>query len=191
MPRSAIELEVGAEAYSWSTDAKIMLELALNVLALSDIMHSGVPRRLMKRLNARTNASAVKSSTDSRWTALVLVQVNKQRYTLDCSLANPRTNRGPAKSTPVTWNGRSPVIRPFGSGGGITEGKGRPSTRLQVTHWWSSRLMNWRPWGIQYSCLTSVSVSRTPLWNTEAWAASTISTVRRSALGRRMGHWVA
>src|SRR5210317_746462 len=48
----------------------------LKVFALSDQMKEGTPRLLINLINALRNVAVDMSSTNSRWTALVCMQVN-------------------------------------------------------------------------------------------------------------------
>lgn len=82
------------------------LAASLNVLPLSDITLDGTPRLAEKRLKLLRKVSVVMSVTKSRCTARVAQQVYKHSHTLEVSDALAVfTYRGPAKSTPVVWNG--------------------------------------------------------------------------------------
>ena len=115
-----------------SSNCLSILEAALNVLVLSEIIMDGMPRQAEKRLKLLMKAVVVKSMTKSRWTALVEEHVYKHNHTFNVPVLVPLevlTNRGPAKSTPVVWNGRVCLTRCSGRRG---EGLGRQSVIVNV-----------------------------------------------------------
>ena len=74
---------------------------------LSEITLDGTPRLAAKRLKLLRKVVAVMSVTKSRCTALVAQHVYKHNHTFEVPPASGVfTWRGPAKSTPVAWNGR-------------------------------------------------------------------------------------
>ena len=76
------------------------------------------------------------------------------------------TNKGPAKSKPVTWKGNSAHTRYSGNAG---VGGGRntfPWTFLHVTHGLMIFPTVCRPLMIQYFNRNSVNVDSTPAWQT-------------------------
>lgn len=89
------------------------------LVALSDLMTLGVPRRLVNRLNALRYPFVDRSLQSSMWIALVTVQTKIAMYTFNVGAFlewEDRMENGPAKSVPVlsnTWAGR---IRSAGSG---------------------------------------------------------------------------
>ena len=96
-----------------------ILEAAVNVFPLSDIIRVGKPLLALKRLKRRMKDCAVRSGTTSKCMALTTQQVNRHIHTLvSFESLDPLTYSRPAKSTPVyakagtflTWNA--------GSGGG-------------------------------------------------------------------------
>ena len=64
---------------------------ALNVLALSDMISSGIPLRAANLLRHRMNAWVVRLGVSSICMGLVLPQVNKQIYTLMTWISLPKT----------------------------------------------------------------------------------------------------
>ena len=78
----------------------LLFNIALNILALANIILKGRPCLLEDHLNARRKEVAVRSSVIFKWVAHVLLQVNKHMYALQDSLGDC-TYSGPAKSTPV------------------------------------------------------------------------------------------
>ena len=77
----------------------------LKVFALSDTINAGIPLLAINRLRHRLKVSTDKSSTNSRWTALVTQHVKRVMYTFLIWPFFALINNGPAKSTPTLENG--------------------------------------------------------------------------------------
>ena len=90
-----------------STTFRINVEADLNVLPLSEITFTGIPRLAVKHLKLLMKVKALRSGTKSTCTALVAQQVYKHNQTLPPSTVVDRLMySGPAKSTPIWLNGR-------------------------------------------------------------------------------------
>ena len=99
----------------------ITLAAALNVLALSETITSGIPRLAQNLLRQRTNVSVDMSGTTSMWMAWVTQHVYRQIHIF--SLLVALTCNGPAKSTAACENGLLSRTQNFGrcGGGGRSE----------------------------------------------------------------------
>ena len=157
----------------------ISFAVALNVLALSEIIFLGIPLLAENCFKHWTKVIVVMSSTSSRWIARVTQQVNKQIHTL--SLLAPSlhlTYIGPAKSIAVYAKGGASMTWNEGSGGAGGAVNGLPSNRLQMTHLWMMERTRLLPPIIQYFARISVRVSFTPLCSTLRCALWAMSAVR-------------
>ena len=100
--------------------------------------------------NAWRKLSSDKLVTTSRYTALVLAQVNKHTYTLDSpKLPSFLTYIAPVKSTPVTLKGGPSCTLAWGRGGGSGTENGFPTTWRHTTHFFSKLPTTRRAAGIQ------------------------------------------
>ena len=123
------------------------------------------PRRATNRLKRRRNDWAVRSNTNSMWTAVTTQQVNKHIHTFsvffDCVVGLMWS--GPAKSIPVNVKRGASWTQKGGNGGGGA------SRRRHTLHSWMISLTN-LPLGIQCLDLNSVDMSLVLLWSTQRWA---------------------
>ena len=91
----------------------------LKAFTLSEISLSGTPCHVVKLLK---NIIAAMSGTKSRWIALVEQHVYKNSHTLEAQCPpDDITNIGPAKMTPVVWNGQDGVTWNYGRGSGSSQ----------------------------------------------------------------------
>ena len=95
------------------------LDADLKVLALSDRMVAGRPRRATNLRKASRNFSTFSPCVSSKWMARVAAHVNKQIYALLLTvlLEDSTKYSGPAKSNPVWANGGSSDYRHGGRSG--------------------------------------------------------------------------
>ena len=140
----------------WVNTFTIVLAADLNVLALSDIILMGNPRRAVNLLKQRIKVGAVRSGTSSRCMARTIQQVKRQIQTfLPWLIYN-----GPAKSTPVQQNGGASLTLHGGSGGGGGGLKGFAVNQQHIVHLYSIFRTNCLPPIIQYcECISDTIVS--------------------------------
>ena len=151
--------------------------MVLNVFALSEIIVSGKPLLAVNLLNALMNVGVSKDSTNSKWTARVVLQVKRQMYNLIvlCPVRSLVIN-GPAKSTPAAVKGAESETLSTGRSGVKLNLKGEPSSFWQIVHLRMYFLTSSLPRRTQYFCLKQFNVSPIPSWNTKLWASPTTNS---------------
>ena len=133
----------------------------LKLLNLSLTILVGVPQILINLLNQLINEAEVMPGDNSKEVNRLAAHVNtKIKHLLTSNLLEymSLTNKGPAKSKPVSWNGNSAHTQYSGN---ATVGGGRntfPWTVLHVTHGLMIFWMACRPLMIQYFNRNSANV---------------------------------
>ena len=135
----------------------------------------------------RLNAAADKSSTYSKWIALVMQHENSAMYTFTIPPVLLFTHKGPAKSTPTLKNGGASLT--LNSGNAVVGGElyDFPFSFLQVTHSFSTPFTSCLPFGTQYFECNLANVALTPLRCKRSWLSRVISLVKWGLLGKMKG----
>ena len=148
----------------------------IKVLWLSDNITEGIPFTAARRSRQRMKDFVVRLSTTSRWTALVVMQTNKQMYSL---------MRWP-------WAYRSCYCTlSAGSGGNIGLTMALALCLWQVTHLRSRDFTRVRVFGEQKDRRYTDKVCDTPQWKWVLCMCWTIRSTNLERLGMKRGVWAS
>ena len=121
---------------------------AMKVLWLSERMSVGIPFAAANLLRHMMKDVAVKLSTTSKWTALIVAHMKRQIYALVFLPCVSFIKKLPVWSIPTWLNGATHWTRSAGKGGGSGRGRVLPFTLWQVTHLRRRILMRERILGV-------------------------------------------
>ena len=134
----------------------------MKVLWLSDKTSVGIPFAAANLLRHMMKEVAVRLSTTSKWTALVVAHTKRQIYALVFLPCVSFIVKLPVWSTPTCVKGATHCTRSAGKGGGSGRGSVLPLVLWHVTHLRRRLLMRERILGVQHHCLYKDNVCDKP-----------------------------
>ena len=135
----------------------------MKVRWLSERVRAGIPFAAASLRRHITKDTAVRFSTTSRCTVLVVAQTKRQMYALVFLPCGSLIVKLPLWSTPTFVNGATHRTRSAGKGGGSGRGNVLPLTLWQGTHLRRRLLKSERILGVQQRCLYRDSVCDRPI----------------------------